>query len=220
MLHKTTIDYLKKLKRNNNREWFESNRPSLEVAKKDFLQLTENMIRHLATIDPDYGLLKPANCIFRMNRDVRFSKDKSPYKSNMGAAFKLGGKKSGNAAFYIHIEPGKSFVGGGIWSPDPATLKLVRQEIDYHFDEFKKILAKKDFADAYKELNPEDSLKNIPKGYDAGHNAAHYLKLKSFVTGKSYSDNELTMKNLYRSIEKDFNILNPLILFLNRSIQD
>lgn len=218
MLQKTTIDFLKNLKKNNNKEWFDKNRPQFDEAKEDFLQVIASALQHLVSIDKNYGDLKPKDCLFRQHRDVRFSKDKSPYKTNMGAAFHLGGKKSGNAAFYFHLEPGNSFIGGGIWMPETDKLKMVRQEIDYNFDDFKKVVNQKGFVSMFGMLNEEDKLKTPPKGYDINNPAIEYLKLKSFTVGKPITDSELLSKNLSSDIKKIFTSMAPFIAFLNKAI--
>jgi uncharacterized protein (TIGR02453 family) len=220
MLQKTTIDFLKTLKNNNNKEWFDQNRSKYELAKADFTLLVEEVLAFLATIDAGYENLKPKDCLFRLNRDVRFSKNKSPYKTNMGAAFQIGGKKSGRAAFYFHVEPGNHFIGGGLWMPGPDALKKVRQEIDYHFDEFNKIVQQKDFIKVFKQLNQEDALKNPPKGYDAENQAIAFLKLKSFVVGQPLKDTIVTGKDLLPQMKQVFKTMVPFIDFLNRAIAE
>jgi uncharacterized protein (TIGR02453 family) len=219
-MQKTTIDFLKNLKKNNNREWFEQNRAKYEAAKEDFLSLVDYGIQYLGTLDSRYLDLKPKDCIFRINRDVRFSNDKSPYKTNMGAAFHTGGKKSGDAAFYFHLQPGASFVGGGLWHPEADKLKKVRQEIDYQLDAFKKIVLKKDFINTFGELSAEDKLKNVPKGYEVENKAAEYLKLKSFVAAKSLHDDDLLESSPEKIIQQSFKAINPFIQFLNNALHD
>lgn len=219
-MQKTTIDYLKSLKKNNNKEWFDKNRARFDLAKEDFLQLTSSTIQYLSTLNPGYENLKPKDCIFRQNKDIRFSKDKSPYKTNMGAAFSIGGKKSAYAAFYFHLEPGNSFIGGGLWMPDADKLKKIRQEIDYDFESFKKIITKKDFVHTFGALNEEEKLKNPPKGYESENKAIEFLKLKSFVAGHRVADAELLENNFPKKVEETFKILAPFIDFLNRAVAE
>src|ERR1051325_10599551 len=129
MLQTTTLKFLKDLKKNNTKEWFDANRKAYESAKKDFEGLVESVIEQFCKKDEEIGSLKPKDCMFRINRDIRFSKDKSPYKTNFGAFINKGGKKSIYAGYYFHCEPGENFVGGGLWMPMPDALKKVRQEI-------------------------------------------------------------------------------------------
>lgn len=219
MLQKNTIDFLKKLKKNNNREWFEVNRPLYEAAKADCLILVAAVLNHLGKLDARFLDLEAKQCLFRVNRDVRFSKDKSPYKTNFGAGFTVGGKKSPLAGFYLHIDPTESFAGGGLWMPDADKLKNVRQEIDYHVDEFKTIVGNKKFVETFKELNQDDKLKNPPKGYDKEHKLVEYLKLKSYVAGHGLVESDLYGKELLKKITSSFDRLNPFIQFLNRAIE-
>ena len=219
MLQKTTIDYLKKLKKNNQKEWFEANRTAYDEAKSDFIQLVEAVINHLKTIDTRYGELEAKKCIFRMNRDVRFSKDKSPYKINFGASFQIGGKKSPSAGFYLHIEPDQSFAGGGIWMPEADALKKIRQEIDYNGKEFEGIVSAKQFKTLFTSLNESEKLKNPPKGYLPNNEMIEYLKLKNFVTGHNMNNDALQAKDLKKKVAAAFTALNPLIEFLNKAVQ-
>jgi len=158
--------------------------------------------------------------MFRINRDVRFSKDKSPYKTNMGAYINRGGKKSVFAGYYFHCEPGQSFVGGGLWMPMPPELSKVRQEIDYNLDGFKKIVTSKKFKAVYKDLSHEAEyvLSRVPKGYETTNPAAEYLKMKSFVSMASLKDSDLTSKDLVKKTTTAFEALQPLIDFINGSL--
>ncbi|HLO80078.1 MAG TPA: DUF2461 domain-containing protein, partial [Chitinophagaceae bacterium] len=125
------LSFLKKLKKNNNKPWFDANRHLYVEAKVEFEDFVSSLITSYGKHDPAIAHLLPKDCIFRINRDVRFSKDKSPYKNNFGASITSGGKKSPFAGYYVHIEPGAGFVGGGLWQPMPDMLAKVRQEIDY-----------------------------------------------------------------------------------------
>lgn len=136
----------------------------------------------------------------------------------MGIVMSLGGKKSPGAGFYLHIEPGNSFVGGGIWGPEADTLRKIRQEIDYNYNEFKTIVESKKFKDFYSELNTEGALKNPPKGYDAENPAIKYLKLKHFVVGKALKDTEMVDNVLLKELTKAFETLQPFLKFLNASV--
>src|SRR5450631_3458500 len=119
MLQRKTVNFLKDLKKNNNRPWFDKHRPAYENAKLDFGDFIQSIIHKHSKKDPTIGSLKAKECMFRINRDIRFSKDKTPYKSNMGASINRGGKKSMFAGYYFHLEPdGKSYVGGGLWMPE------------------------------------------------------------------------------------------------------
>src|SRR6476659_4928251 len=140
MLQSSTLKFLKDLKKNNNRPWFEAHRKQYETAKEDFLSFAEKLIAGIAVFDPPIAQLKAKDCTFRINRDVRFSKDKSPYKNNIAGYFNRNGKKGNGAGYYLHVEPGKSFAAGGMWQPEPNELAKIRQEIDYSFDDWTKVI--------------------------------------------------------------------------------
>ncbi len=144
MLQPATLKFLKDLKKSNHKDWFEAHRKNYEAAKENFASLVTQIITKHGKTDTEIASLKASDCMFRINRDVRFSKDKSPYKTNFGASINRGGKKSIFSGYYFHCEPeGNSFAGGGLWMPAAETLKKVRQEVDYNFDEFKKIINNK-----------------------------------------------------------------------------
>ncbi|MEJ7737834.1 MAG: DUF2461 domain-containing protein [Chitinophagaceae bacterium] len=221
MLHTSTLLFLKKIKSNNNKQWFEGHRADYEAAKNDFEKFVQSILDAHSKKDDDITTLKAKECMFRINRDVRFSKDKSPYKTNMGASLNRGGKKSVFAGYYLHCEPGQSFAGGGLWMPMPEDTKKLRQEIDYCYAEFKEIVSSKPFIKVYGDLNkdPEYSLVNIPKGYDKTNPAAEYLKLKSWVAMKKITDGELTSRQLKQHVLEAFETLQPLVKFINRAIE-
>lgn len=222
MLQTSTIKFLKDLKKNNNKAWFDANRPVYESAKKDYENFVQQLIDKLSGSDDSISGLKAKECMFRINRDVRFSKDKSPYKTNFGAFINKGGKKSNLAGYYFHLEPGSSFIGGGLWMPMPKELAQVRQEIDYCFPEFKKITGAASFKKSYAEISQgeEYKLQRVPKGYEADNPAAEFLKLKSFTAMKSVPDKELTAPELVKNSVAALKALQPLIEFINRAIKD
>ena len=179
MLQSSTLKFLKDLKKNNNKPWFDAHRKDYEAAKSDFATFTQLIIDKHGKKDETIAHLKAKDCTFRINRDVRFSKDKSPYKDNMGAYMSRGGKKSPFGGYYFHCQPGRCFVGGGLWMPMPPELNKVRQEIDYNFAAFKKIISSKRFKSVYKDLSrdAEYVLTRVPKGYEPSNPAANFLKL-------------------------------------------
>jgi len=176
----------------------------------DALQKTDTTITGLTAKD----------CQFRINRDVRFSKDKRPYKENFGAFICRGGKKSIYAGYYFHMAPGNSFIGGGLWHPEPTNLKKVRQEIDYNWEEFQAILKNKNFKKIYGDLYKGDdlSLKRMPKGYEMDHPAMDYLKLQSLIAETKIADEDLTKSTLHKKAITAFEALQPLLNFINRAL--
>ena len=221
MLQNSTIKFLKDLSKNNNKPWFDTHRKNYEDAKKDFAGFIQTVIDKHGKKDDGIAQLKAKDCTFRINRDVRFSKDKSPYKNNMGAYICKGGKKSVFGGYYFHCQPGNSFVGGGLWMPLPADLSKVRQEIDYNFDAFKKIIGSGKFKAVYGDLSKEAEymLSRVPKGYDADNPAANYLKRKSLVAMAPLKDPELTSKELTKKVLTSFGALQPMLEFINKSIE-
>lgn len=222
MFQKSTLTFLKNLKENNHKAWFDENRPKYQEARNDFQNFIQQVLSEMISIDPDLKELEAKATMFRVNRDIRFSKNKIPYKINIAASIKKGGKKSINAGYYFHLQPGdKSFVGGGLWAPDSKELKMVRQEIDYSYPEFKKILDNASFKKTYQTLEREEGqvLVNIPKGYEKDNPAGEYLKLKSFFVTKPISDKELTEKDLIKETILNFKTIMPLNKFINRSFE-
>jgi uncharacterized protein (TIGR02453 family) len=219
MLQSSTIQFLKALKKNNNKEWFDKNRKIYEQAKADYLNFVTIMLNEIQGFDTSLMELQPKQCIFRLNRDVRFSKNKDPYKTNFGASFSKGAKKVQSAGYYFHLEPGENFVGGGLWMPMAPDLNKVRQEIDYCFKEFSSILKKPAFKSTYGDMDNSMKLVRPPKGFDIDNPALEYLKLKSFVVTRSIKDTELTDNQLVKNVVKDFKTIAPLVHFLNRAIE-
>ena len=220
MLQAATLKFLKDLKKNNNKPWFEKNKSAYLDAKEDIEHFVELVIDGLGKIDPDIALLKPKDCLYRIYRDVRFSKDKTPYKTNMGASFNKGGKKVQSAGYYFHCEPGNNMVGGGLYMPMAPELGKARQEIDYNFSEWKKIVNHKGF----KKLFPDgvegiENLSRPPKGYDDQNPAIEFLKMKSYIVTHSPSDADLQSKSLLKDVLKTFQTMKDFIDFLNRSIE-
>ena len=223
MLQATTLKFLQSLKKNNSKEWFDVNRKQYEIAKVDFAALVDSVIKTFGKKDPSIAHLNAKNCMFRINRDVRFSKNKDPYKTNMGASITAGGKKVSMAGYYFHLEPGgNSFVGGGLYMAEPDKLKKVRQEIDYNWDAFSKIIHNKKFKEQYTDLDRSDgmSLVREPKGYEKDNPAIDYIKLKSWIALKPIADKELTGKELVKTITTAFEALYPMIVFLNEALAD
>ena len=220
-LHKDTFKFLKDLKKNNNKAWLDSHRVEYEVTRKVFIEFVDELLIELKKINPLIDVEKGRDCVFRINRDIRFAKDKSPYKNNYGAGFSKGGKKSPWPGFYFHIEPnGNNYIGGGLWQPEKEFLQKVRQEIDYNFSDFKKIINKPSFKKTFPILIDDDKLKTAPKGYEITNPAIEYLKFKNFVTGVSFKDTEVLDKNFIKKVLIVYKELNPLINFLSQAFHN
>lgn len=218
MLQNETLLFLKQLKLNNSKEWMDANRKSYEAAKADHEQFVTAIIQGISSFDPELGDLTAKQCTFRLNRDIRFSENKAPYKTNFGAFFSKGGKKMPSAGYYLHLEPGASFVGGGWWMPAADMLKKIRQEIDYDLKAFKKIIDQKDFKALYPVIDGE-RLKKAPQGYDIENPAIDFLRLKSFTVGHSLQDADFTGKNAVKDVVHALKVQKPFIDFLNRAVE-
>ena len=222
MIQPSTLSFLKKLKANNNKPWFDANRTLYESAKADFLQFTLQLLDGISTFDKEIAIagLDPKKCISRINRDVRFSKNKDPYKSNFFSLINKGGKKSNFASYYFQMEPGNnSFVGGGVYMPMAPDLNAFRQEIDYDFDEWKSIVEERSFKKIFPDgIQSPETLSRPPKGYDDQNPALAYLKMKGYYTFKSYTDKDLQSKDCIKKMLADYKAAMPLIHFLNKAL--
>lgn len=218
MLKKETLKFIKDVAENNNREWFAANKDVYEAAKADVLALVTVLIPELAKVD---ALLSaeadPKKSLLRIYRDVRFSKNKDPYKNNFGIWFSAKSKGGNEPGYYLHIQPGKSFIAGGYWMPDASHLKLIRQEIDYNIGDFKEIINGKDFKKNFK-LGVDNALKNAPKGYDPADPNIEFLKLKSFEATTKIDDEEFLKPNLVNKLISSFKTVQPLVAFLRNAI--
>jgi uncharacterized protein (TIGR02453 family) len=217
MIQSPTLQFLRNLKKNNNKEWFDANRNAYELAKTNFKEFIDELILHISKVDPAVKNLEAKNCVFRINRDIRFSNDKTPYKKNMAALISPGGKKSFAAGYYVHLEPGASFLAGGMWQPEAVQLNAIRQEIDYNAEEFRKILHTKSFKNYFGSLSDEDKLKTVPKGYDKAHPEIELLKHKSFIVQHDLTDKVVLSKDFLKESINVFRAMQSLNFFLRRA---
>jgi uncharacterized protein (TIGR02453 family) len=215
MLKKSTLEFLKQLKRNNDKAWFEKNKASFEDAKNDFEQYISGLIFEFAKYNKNLVGVDSKKCIFRIYRDVRFSKNKEPYKPNFGAAISEGGKSLETALFYIHIEPGnKSFIAGGRYMPDSSSLKKLREKILENPKEFRKLISEKKFKSFFSELSDE-KVKTVPRGYSKDHPEIELLKYTSYIVKKDVDDTMLTSKEFHNFCVDAYKVLLPFIKYLN-----
>lgn len=222
MIQSATIGFLNNLRKNNNRNWFEEHRKEYETARADFLQFSQAVIDQFGKKEHAIAELQAKDCMFRINRDVRFSKNKDPYKTNFAAAFSKGGKKSGLAGYYLHLEYDRLMMGGGIWMPENIQVQKIRQEIDYNWNDFEKIIRYKSFQKVYGDLymGSDVKLTRPPRGYDPDHPGVEYLKLKSWIVTSEMNAKELLSNNLTQTVLKGFELLMPLVSFLNQPLED
>lgn len=214
------LDFLKKLQENNNKDWFHENKRDYTNARNRFVETVTLLISDISKFDSSIEGLETKHCIFRINRDVRFSKDKSPYKTNFGAYICKQGKKSGFGGYYLHIEPKNSFIAGGMYMPQPEILKAVRKDISVYYDEYKKIIEDPKTQKVF-ELMTEHKLKNVPRGFEKEDPAGEYLKFKSFIFMRPIKEEEINNFDTegYSEIIKDYKLLFPLNNFLNKAVE-
>jgi len=216
---KDTLKFLKDIAKNNNRNWFEKNKPRYLEIKNGFDDFLEALHKELLKFDNSLANLNPRKIAFRIYRDVRFSKDKRPYKTNMGAGFSRKGKMDQEPGYYVHFEPGRCFLAGGIYMPDPGNLAKIRQEIDYNPERLLKILNDKKFKKRFKGGFGEwDKLKTAPKGYPKDHPRIEILKNKSFVVSHKFTDAEATKSNYVKVVAAAAKTLKPLNDYLAEAI--
>ena len=214
-----TFDFLKKLEANNNRDWFNENKSLYTDSQHDLIEFLEELVQLMSSYDDEITKTDVKKSLFRIYRDVRFSKDKSPYKTNFGASLGMG-KGSQKAGYYLHIEPGKSFLAAGIYMPEPAILKTIRKEISLFKDDFLKVVESESFIKNFNELDQESKLKNIPQGFEKEDPMGEFLKLKNYIVVYSLTDSELTQKDSVDKISKVFEAAKPLNDFLNNIISN
>lgn len=213
-IQNSTLKFLKELSRNNNREWFTENKDKYAAAQENVIGFVEDLIEKIAEFDEETAKLDAKKSVFRIYRDTRFSKDKTPYKTNFGASLGMG-KGNQISGYYLHIEPGKSFLAGGVYQPDSAVLKQIRKEITMSGDEFQKILEEKNFRNNFRGLSVENKLQKVPQGFEKNDPMAEFLKLKSFVVSHPISDSELTDNHAAENFAKIYKSIKPLNDFLN-----
>lgn len=220
MLSKDSLQFLDDLKANNNRDWFIANKKKYEIFKKDYHQLVAAFLDIMKPLDPSLEMLEVKNCTFRINRDIRFSKDKSPYKSHIGVWLSSGAKGNNRAGYYVHIERGASFIAGGFYSPLPDDLKKVRKEIAFFHEDLEEIINNKIFKKEFGTFarNEKSTLKNPPRGYDKEHPAIELLKLKSFEVLQKFDINEITQEDFVTKKSNKLLLLKPLNEFMNRAL--
>ena len=215
----TTLHFLKKLKINNNREWFDSNKSEYLASKEIFEVFVSELIKGINKFDKKVSLdLKPKDCTFRIYKDVRFSKDKTPYKNNMSASINPGGKKSNIPGYYFHLEPEACFLAGGVYMPMPDDLKAIRQEIDYNPLPLINILKSASFKKEFNGLDEEDKLKNPPKGFNKDHAHSEILKNRHFIVSQKFENKVILKKEGLSKTLDSFKAMYPFLDYLRKAI--
>lgn len=219
-MERATLQFLKDLKANNNREWFGDNRDRYQAAVADFQEHVAGLITATRKLDPAIGPVTPKEAIFRIFRDVRFGKDKSPYKPNFGAFIARGGRKGGRAGYYLHLEGGgNSMIAGGIYMPPTPVLTQLRQGIAADEQTLRKIIKRAAFQKAFGTFHGEQ-LKTMPRGFPKDHSAGDLLRFKSYIVSHKLSDSHVLAKDFIRKTLADFKLLLPLTEYLNAQLSD
>ncbi len=213
--------FLTDLKRNNDRAWFQDNKDRYDAARADFESFIGALLPQIEAFDPNVAGLEPKKCIFRIYRDTRFSKDKTPYKTNFGAHMLMGGSKNVHqrAGYYIQIEPGNCFLAGGAHQPPAAWINAIRRRIDADATPLKKVLKSKAFRAAFGEVAGE-KLKTAPKGYPKDHSEIDLLRHKSFLAVHNMADKTVFAEDLLKHATKTFKAMKPFGDFLNGAMDD
>jgi len=218
-LSQRIFDYLKDLSENNNREWFNDHKDLFKEVQEEVEKFAEELILEAGKFDEKMARLNAKKSLLRIYRDIRFSKDKTPYKTNFGVSLGMG-KSNEKSGHYLHIEPGKSFIASGIYLPEASVLKEIRKEISVFKDDFLKAKDHEDFKKYYGELSREHELKKIPQGFDKENPMAEFLKLKSFIGVRPLTNKDLMDKNIIVKLTNIMNSAKPLNDFLNAPFSD
>lgn len=207
------LDFITALSSNNNREWFLANKRDYEIQHKNIIEFADELLGLMNAhdnIETETG----KKCLFRIYRDVRFSKDKSPYKTHWSGGFRRATKLL-RGGYYFHIQPGnKSFVGGGFWGPNKEDLQLIREDIASDAAELRSILASKDFISTFGSLEGEQ-LKTAPKGFDKDHPDIDLLRYKQFIFGRNFSDKEVLDPNFVNVANETFKKMRPFFDYMS-----
>jgi uncharacterized protein (TIGR02453 family) len=212
------LTFLKALSSNNNRDWFNDNKKLYQEALESFRELVGIVLTGIAQTDPSVGDLQAKDTIFRIYKDVRFSKDKTPYKTHFGSWMAKGGRKSTDAGYYFHLEPGGSFMAGGVWMPPKEQLTLIRQEILYRPSSYFSVIKDPSITKHYERGGKEDMLKKGPAGFPKDFEHMEELKYKHHIFSRNYTDKDLLKKNFTETLISDYKGLFPLVDYLNHAM--
>lgn len=219
MIYQQSLEFLNDLAQNNNREWFLANKERYDAARENVIDFTGQLLVKLQKIDPAIDeSMDPKKRVMRIYRDIRFSKNKTPYKNNFGVSIPSAGLKSGSVEFYLQISPGNSFIGGGYWMPEAPHLKAIRQEIDYNASELKQIIDDEKFVELFGDFRKQEQLKSVPREYSAENENIDLLKLKSFVGWHKISDEEIMKDGAVQLVADMCSKIYPLNVFLKNAL--
>jgi uncharacterized protein (TIGR02453 family) len=212
------LSFLGELAKNNHKTWMDNHKDFYQAARQEFLDLTQMVLEQMKSFDEGLRELTVKDCVFRLNRDIRFSNDKTPYKTYFGAYMAEGGKKSDNPGYYLHLQPnGESMLGGGIYYPPNDILHKIRQEIDYNASELKQITDEPSFKKYFGQIQGE-GLQRPPKGYASDHPNIDLLKLKSYFVIHKLSDEDILKPGFPSCVVNVFRAIRPLNEYLSVAI--
>lgn len=211
-IQQSTLSFLKELEENNNRDWFTENKPKFVKENEQFISFADALLNEFKKYD-NLETQNGKKSVFRIYRDVRFSKDKTPYKKHFSGSFKRATKLL-RGGYYFHIEPNNSFIGGGFWGPNSADLLRIRKEIATDASELREIISSPTFTETFGELKG-DKLKTAPRGFDKEHPDVDLLQFKQFIISKKISDTELLDPNFYKEVSRIFNAMRPFFDYMS-----
>lgn len=214
-IKKSNIEFIQKLAKNNNREWFAEHKKEYELEREDVIGFADELLLKMKKHD-NIETLSGKKSIFRIYRDVRFSKNKEPYKTHWSGSFKRATKLL-RGGYYFHVEPGNSFIGGGFWGPEAKDLKKMRFNIAEFESEFRAILADKNFKKQFGELDGEQ-LKTAPKGIDKNHPAIDLLRYKQYLLGRTFTDKEVLAPGFIEEANACFKAMRPFFDFMSEAL--
>lgn len=214
MIQETTFQFLRNLEKNNTREWFNENKTAYELERENFVDFCSGILDELKLIQENLLYTEVKSCVFRINRDIRFSNDKSPYKSYFSAAFGPGGRSSGQIDFYIQVQNNETMLGGGMWQPTSENLAKFRQELDYNPEFLKTIIEAENFKKHFPEVHGQE-LVTSPKGYSKDHPEIALLRKKELFFLKKFSNEEVLQKGFKEIMIAHCKVLKPYLDFLN-----
>jgi len=213
-----SLNFLTLLRENNNREWFAANKPQYVEARTEFELLINILLPRLKDVDPEIDVFQAKECVFRIFKDTRFSKDKTPYKTNLGAFIAPGGRKSPFAGYYIHVEPGQSFIGGGVYMPQSEQLRAVRTRIFENVDTYKNIINQTSFKKYFPKIYGE-KMKTAPRGFDREWPDIDLLRNKHYAVVHNIPDSFWHSANIIDRIVRVFKAQRPFNVFINEAIR-
>jgi uncharacterized protein (TIGR02453 family) len=212
------LSFLRSLATHNNREWFNENKKEYQQAMEQFREFMDSVLTGLVQFDPSLGHLVAKDSIFRIYKDVRFSKDKTPYKTHFGSWITKGGRKSTDAGYYFHLEPDNTFLAAGVYMPAKEQLNAIRQEIVFHPDAYLKVMHDPVLNSNFERGGKEDMLKKGPAGFPKDFEWVEEIKYKHYIFAKNFSDKEVLKKGFETRVVKDFEFLYPLVSYLNHAM--